>query len=283
MNIKGKKIIVTGATGFIGKHVTRRLEELGAHVIYISSSTDIRDMNQVKTIPKSDIVIHLAANASVDNSWDDPVAIYDINTLGTLNMLEFCRNGGAEKLIFSSTYVYGNKEGAAKESDPPDPTNPYTVSKVMAEDICRSYNINFGIDVVILRLFNVFGNGQKKSYLIPSILMQLGSGKVKLNDPNPKRDFIHVKDVANAFSLAAVYDKQFGIFNIGTGKSRSIKDVVDIILRISGKKSEIIYSGRRKNEIMDSKADITKAREELGWEPKISFEDGIRKLLETSS
>ena len=289
MKLNGKRILVTGSRGFVGKNLVEELKRQDADVLTLTDHDgrriDIRDQQRVEAIINKirniDIVYHLAAITSVPFSFENPGETYDVNVLGTLNILELCRSCNADKIVFASSYVYGQPQYLPiDEKHPLQPTNPYARSKVLGEELCRAYNTDFGVKCIILRPFNIYGVGQGKNFLIPSIIAQLRYGKIELKDPEPKRDFIYISDVIDAYIKAGEFKGNFDVFNIGYGKSYSVKEIVDKIIRLYGKDVKVKYSGeRRKNEIMDTVANIKKAKEKLGWEPHVEIDEGLSNIL----
>ena len=289
MKLNGKRILVTGSSGFVGKNLVEELKRQDADVLTLTDHDgrriDIRDQQRVMRIIKEirdvDIVYHLAAITSVPFSFENPRETYDVNVLGTLNILELCRSCNADKIVFASSYVYGQPQYLPiDEKHPLQPTNPYARSKILGEELCRAYNTDFGLKCIILRPFNIYGVGQNKNFLIPSIIAQLRYGKIELKDPEPKRDFIYISDVIDAYIKAGEFNGDFDVFNIGYGKSYSVKEIVDKIIYLYGKDVKVKYSGeRRKNEIMDTIADIKKAKEKLGWKPGVEIDNGLSNLL----
>jgi UDP-glucose 4-epimerase len=285
MKLKGKRILVTGSSGFVGSHLVEELKRRDVEVVTLTDSEerkiDVKDWQKIKEIDDIDAVYHLAAKTYVPFSFENPRETYEINVLGTLNILELCRLRDVEKIVFVSSYVYGlPRYLPIDEEHPVQPTNPYMRSKVLGEELCRAYNNDFGVKCIILRPFNVYGVGQSGDFLIPSIISQLRGRKIELKDPAPKRDYIHVSDLLTALIKAEKFDGDFEIFNIGQEKSYSVKEIVDKIVQLCGKEIKINYKNeRRKNEIMDVIADIKKARTTLGWEPKVRLEEGLRSCI----
>ena len=291
MKLNGKRILVTGSSGFVGKNLVEELKRQDADVLTLTDHDgrriDIRDQQRVEAIINKirnidiDIVYHLAAITSVPFSFENPGETYDVNVLGTLNILELCRSCNADKIVFASSYVYGQPQYLPiDEKHPLQPTNPYARSKILGEELCRAYNTDFGVKCIILRPFNIYGVGQSKNFLIPSIIAQLRYGKIELKDPEPKRDFIYISDVIDAYIKAGEFNGDFDVFNIGYGKSYSVKEIVDKIIYLYGKDVKVKYSGeRRKNEIMDTIADIKKAKERLGWKPSVEIDKGLGNIL----
>jgi UDP-glucose 4-epimerase len=283
MALNGKKVLVTGSNGFVGKHLCNKLRDVGALVTTFDlSDGDITNWNDVKKIPSVDIIFHLAAVTYVPFAFENPRLTYLVNVTGTLNVVEFCRINDIDKMVFTSSYIYGKPEYLpVNESHPIVPTNPYAKSKFFAEQLCTAYNKDFGLNCVTLRPFNIFGEGQSPLFLIPSMVKQLREGdKIVLNDAEPKRDFLYIDDLVEAYLKAAEYPN-YDVFNIGMGKSYSVREIIDMLLEKFPKKVKVIYRGeRRKNDVMDVIADVRKAKKKLKWGPKIKIVDGLRKILE---
>jgi UDP-glucose 4-epimerase len=289
MKLNGKRILVTGSSGFVGKNLVEELKRQDAEVLTLTDHDgrriDIRDQQRVKGIINDirniDIVYHLAAITSVPFSFENPRETYDVNVLGTLNILELCRSCNADTIVFASSYVSGQPQYLPiDEKHPLQPTNPYARSKILGEELCRAYNTDFGVKCIILRPFNIYGRGQSKDFLIPSIIAQLQYGKIELKDPDPKRDFIYISDVIDAYIKAEEFKGNFEVFNVGYGKSYSVKEITEKIVQLYGKDVKINYKNeRRKNEIMDTVADIRKAKEKLGWEPSVDIDSGLKSML----
>ena len=227
-------IVVTGSKGFVGRYLTRALLDKGYKVIEIDliSGFDITNWSEVKDIPRFDVLIHLAAKSFVPDSFINPSSFYKTNFLGTLNALELCKKYKA-KMVYASSYVYGKPNYLPiDESHQVNAFNPYAQSKIIGEHLCKGYNRDFGIPVIILRPFNIFGFGQNYNFLIPSIIKQAKSGKILLKDPEPKRDFIYIDDMIEAYIKCIEYnDSSFEIFNIGFGKSYSVKEIVNMVVK----------------------------------------------------
>jgi UDP-glucose 4-epimerase len=291
MSLKRKNILITGGLGFIGSYLATELRREGANVITIDAqdedAIDIRDWNKVRDfgskLSELDTVYHLAALMFVPYAFENPKVVYEVNILGTLNILELCRLKNVNKLIFASSYVYGHPVYLpVDEEHPVNPTNPYARSKVIGEALCKAYHDDFGLNCVILRMFNVYGEGQHDKYLIPSVFKQIVTGRIELMDPEPRRDFLYISDAVEAYINAGEYNKSnFDVFNIGYGVSYSVDNIVKRTTETWGGEIKITYTHlRRKQEIMDVVADIRKAKAELGWNPKVSLEEGINRCAE---
>ncbi len=284
----GQKVVVTGATGFVGRFLVEELSRRQMKVIPLNlrNGWDLSRWERLKQFPLQDVsfVYHLAGRLYVPNSLKNPWVFFRANVIGTINLLRLCRLHNIKKLVFMSTSgVYGNPRILPiNENHPLDPSGPYAISKLLAEQLCKIFFEDFGLQFVIFRAFNIYGPGQSGDLLIPKILRQLPQGRVELFDPEPKRDFLYVEDAVRALWKAGNYrGGPWEIFNLGSGKSYSVEEIVDEILRLSGK-SEIpvdYVGGRRSHEIMETKADIQHAATLLDWKPRVSLTNGLRNCL----
>jgi len=290
MALKGKRVLLTGAGGFVGSHLAEELRRQGAEVLDIdvrgNNPIDLRDWQRLREfgskLGKVDLVFHLAALMFVPYAFENPREVYEVNVLGTLNLLELCRLQKVDKIVFASSYIYGSPQYLpVDEAHPINPTNPYARSKVMGEAFCRAYNQDYGLKCAILRPFNLYGEGQNDSFLIPSILKQIAGGKVELMDPEPRRDLLYITDAIKAYIKAGEYEgADFEVFNIGLGLSYSVDEIVRSILNIWGRQVEVSYQHkRRRNEILDVVANIQKAAKELGWTPGVELKEGLRRYI----
>lgn len=287
--MKYNSAAVTGSSGFIGKYLVRKLKERGVKVFEISRSTnsiDVTDWEQINKIPGQEIIFHLAGMTNMQEAFSNPRMLYFTNFTGTLNVLDWCRLHEIKKMIFISTFVYGVPQYLpVDEEHPVSPNNPYSQSKLMGEELCKAYSRDYGLDITILRLFNIYGPCHKGNFLIPRILEQLRSGKVVLGNSVPKRDFLYISDVISAVIAASLSElKGCNVFNIGSGKSYSVQVIASLIadkyLEMTGKNVSIIYmKEQRKGEIEDTIADIEKAKEILKWSPEVDIETGINTTL----
>lgn len=283
--LKDKNILVTGSKGFVGKYLIRELKKNNTlNIIEIdkNESIDITNWIQLKEFiqgkPNIDVIFHLAAIVFIPYTIKNPRITYNVNTFGTLNILELARIYDIKKIIFSSTYVYGNPQYLPiDENHPIQPLNPYTHSKVLAEQLLKIYHDDYGIASSILRPFNIYGFGQNDNFLIPTIISQLRSNKIILNDSKPKRDFIYISDVVDAYIKACQYEKPYEIFNIGSGVSYSVKNLVNQLINIHGRNVPVAYKNiRRSGEIHNIIADYSKARSKLNWEPVVPINKGLK-------
>lgn len=279
------KILVTGASGFIGRALTSRLKTLGVAVASLDSVVgDIANRETLAKFAQQNIahVFHLAGKTFVPNSWDDPQAFCQTNVLGTVNVLEFCRKNRIPT-TYISAYVYGHPDSLPiGESSAIRPSNPYALTKRLAEEACEFYASAYDLPVTTIRPFNVYGIGQAEFFLIPEIISQAlnGGEKIVVKDLAPKRDYVYLEDLVTA--LLATLDKPNGyrVYNIGSGISLSVQEVIDVIQDIMGTKKEVVSDNvPRINELLDVVADISKAERELGWRPETSFHAGIEDII----
>ena len=276
-----KKILITGSKGFVGKNLIRYLKNYSFQIIETKDkSFDLKLNESWKQIEKCDYLIHLAGKSFVPKSWEEPATFIENNILLITNALEYCRVNKT-KLIFLSSYLYGNcKKMPIKENAPIEATNPYALSKLLSEKLCYFYKNNFQVNNIILRVFNLYGPGQPKEYLLSKITNQVRyENIIKVDDLSPKRDYVYIDDLCSAIVKAINYKGNQHIFNIGSGKSYSVKEVIDFIQNIYGtsfniKEKKLI----RKNEILNTIADINLAKKELEWFPIYDLKEGLKKI-----
>jgi len=280
------RILITGFSGFIGSYLTKKLQELQHELILcdLSNGINICNWDEIKDLKNLDFVVHLANLSYVPASYQEPKKFYEVNYMGTLNMLELCRLNNA-KLIYFSSYMYGHPQyQPIDEKHPIQAYNPYSQTKVICESLCEGYNRDFMVPVTIFRPFNIYGKGQNPDFLIPTIINQAKSGKIIIKDDRPKRDYIHVNDIVEAVSSAMFIKNEssnYQIFNLGTGKSNSVKDVIDIVCQLYNHTIEYQCTNEiRQNEVLDTIADISKIKNNLGWEPKISLFEGLKSMID---
>lgn len=275
-------IIVTGATGFIGRALCRKLRTGGLSVLGLGSRDgDVAVSITWEELPPAKVVIHLAGRSYVPDSWTDSAGFLQSNVLGTERALAYCRQHGA-RMVYISAYVYGIPESLPiAECHPVKPNNPYALSRYLAEQLCSFASTYQKVPVMVLRLFNVFGPGQRAEFLIPAIVKQVLAGKeIRVLDLNPRRDYVSLDDVVDAIIRAANTSKGFHILNIGSGVSLSVREVIEQIQFVAGTNLPVISAAQeRPQEIPDVRADITQARQILGWEPRWSFLRGVQQLL----
>lgn len=275
------EILVTGATGFLGRHLVAALESQGFTVRRHSSAD-----GDIASCPLSmegvGRVFHLAGKSYVPDSWQDPRGFYQTNVMGTVNVLEHCRRHHAALTLISS-YVYGQPQHLPiAESHPVVAFNPYAHTKLLAEDTARFYEQRFGLALLVVRPFNLYGPGQRSSFLIPSIVRQVldpSVDVVRVLDLRPKRDYLYVDDAANLL-LATLASRSKGVFNIGSGHSTSVAEVIELVSNAAGVRKPVVSADvQRPEEIMDVVADTSRAATELGWRPRTSIVDGIAAVV----
>lgn len=281
------KIAVSGSDGFVGRNVCSLLEQNGHEVIRIdlAQGFDLSDPKAVEKIPEVECFIHLANLVYVPGSYENPALYYRVNYMTTLNALEVCRKYKA-MLVYISSYVYGSPQYLpVDEQHPVCPFNPYAQTKVICEKMCEGYHRDFGVKVSVVRPFNLYGVGQKGMLLIPEIIGQLKAGKeeVQLKAASPRRDYINVIDVARAIYTCAMSNEEYGVYNICSGESVSVRDITEIINRHLKNKVKFTFStSDRPNEVDETRGSWEKLRA-LGWTPSISFEEGIKAILESEN
>tara|TARA_B100000767_G_scaffold259105_1_gene268519 strand:- start:992 stop:1837 length:846 start_codon:yes stop_codon:yes gene_type:complete len=278
-----KKILVTGSKGFVGRELLFKIKQKNYELIEIGNSkfTNLCDWEVVKKIPKVDVIIHLAAKSFVPDSFKNPLKFYNNNILSTLNILEKAKIDNS-KVVFLSTYVYGNPSYLPiDERHKTEPLNPYTQSKLICEDLCSAYFRDFKVPITILRPFNIYGINQNKNFIIPTIISQVNNKEINLNSSNTKRDFIFISDIVDVIIKIVDLDSNLlNIYNLGSGQSVSIKEVVEKILKLTGSQANIKVSNKiRKGEVIDTISDISKIKKDLNWQPKVFIDDGLKLIL----
>ena len=278
-----KRVLLAGGSGFIGRAVARVLERnaISFEVAGRRLGVDLFNWEQVQLLENVDAIVQVAGPASAPLSWEAPHSFYRDNLLITLNLLELARLRGA-RLILGSSYVYGvPKYLPIDEEHPTNASNPYMASRLIAEELCAAYARDFAVPVTALRIFNPYGPGQNPDFVLPTIIDGVRRGVLILRDPAPRRDFVHVDDVAEAVMAALRYQHSgFEAFNIGSGRGISVRDLVSLVSRVSGRPAEVRYKSEiRRGEIDDVVADVSKAARVLNWALRIALEEGIRNLL----
>lgn len=313
MELNKKKILVTGADGFIGSHLTeelvRRGHDVRAFVLYNSFNSwgwldhaepgikekldifagDIRDPHGVrKAMTGCDVVLHLAALIAIPYSYHSPDTYIDTNVKGTLNVVQAARELGIAKVVHTSTSeVYGTARFVPiTEEHPLQGQSPYSASKIGADQIAMSFHLSFNTPVAVIRPFNTYGPRQSARAVIPTIITQIAAGqrKLKLGAIHPTRDFNFVKDTVRGFIAVAESDRSVGqVINIGSNFEISIGDTVSLIGEVMDAKLEIETDQLRlrpeKSEVERLWADNRKARELCGWEPLYGGRDGFKRGL----
>lgn len=275
-------VLVTGGSGFIGRRLVELLQEQGADVS--APGRDTLDVSAgIFPNVSADWVVHLAGRTFVPASWNDPADFYRVNASGTVNVLEYCRKMQA-KLIYVSGYCYGIPETLPiAETAPLKPNNPYAFSKSAAEEACRFFFECFQTPVTIVRPFNIYGPGQSSHFLIPRLIEQAidpDAEAIVVEDDTPRRDYVHLDDVAGAIVSLLRNPKPGTTFNVGSGESNSVADVAAMVCRAAGVEKPLVSRGnRRVNDIPDVVADIAAIRNAVGWSPAIPLLEGLRGVL----
>jgi dTDP-glucose 4,6-dehydratase len=308
------KILLTGAGGFIGSHLTEELvrqgEEVRAFVRYNSRDErglledlpkevqnqfevvagDLKDPDGVKKAVKGCAkVYHLGALIAIPYSYIHPFNFIQTNVAGTAHLLNAClEEGSIQRIIHTSTSeVYGTAQYVPiDEKHPLQAQSPYSASKIAADKLAESYYLSFGLPVTTLRPFNTFGPRQSLRAIIPTIISQiLGDKRVRLGNTRPRRDFLFVKDTVRGFITLGKCDEAVGkVVNIGTGKDISIGELVEKILGMMGEEKRVEVEDQRirpeKSEVMQLLSDTRLAQSLFGWIPRYSLEDGLKETIE---
>jgi dTDP-glucose 4,6-dehydratase len=310
VNWRGKKVLVTGAGGFIGSHLTERLAELGADVRalvrYNSWGTrgwletsqyrtqirfvagDVRDPALVRAaVHDVDVVFHLAALIAIPYSYQAPISYVQTNIEGTLNLLQAVRDAKVQYLIHTSTSeVYGTARTVPiGEAHPLQAQSPYAASKIGADKLVESFHLSFGLPVVTIRPFNTFGPRQSARAVIPTIISQcLARGVVRLGNLHPTRDLNFVADTVDGFLTAARPEAVGRTINLGSGREISIGDLARLIAKLTGREVTLQCDEQRsrpeKSEVERLLADNTLARTVLGWTPRYTLEEGLTRTID---
>jgi dTDP-glucose 4,6-dehydratase len=313
MSLKGKKALVTGAGGFIGSHLVETLIHNGVNVrafVHYNSRNDPGLLNKIdETILSSvdlfygdlkdpvavqgalegiDTVFHLGALIGIPYSYVNPYDVVQTNVMGTLNILSGARNMKVSHVVHTSTSeVYGTAlYTPIDEKHPMQAQSPYSASKIGADKIAESFYLCFGLPVSIVRPFNTYGPRQSMRAVIPTIIVQaLTQDKIKLGALYPRRDFTYVSDTVNGFITAAESESSVGqILNLGVGQDISIGELATHVLKLIDRDLPVISESTRirpdKSEVKRLLSDNSKAKQVIGWEPKVSLEAGLHHTIE---
>ncbi len=311
---RGKQVVVTGADGFIGSHLTESLVAAGAKVrafcIYNSTASrgwldtipedvsrkiefvlgDVRDAGFVESACSgAEVVFHLAALIAIPYSYRAPESFVDTNVKGTMNVLEAVRRGKCGRVVSTSTSeVYGTPATLPiRETHPLQGQSPYSASKIAADKLCEAYFCSFDVPVVTLRPFNTYGPRQSARAVLPTMIEQLLRGRtaITLGALAPRRDLTYVSDTVEGFLRAGTTPGIEGdVIQLGTGRSVSIAELFDIAKKVLGSNATVTQAEERlrpgKSEVMVLESDPAFARERLGWTPSITIEEGIRRTAD---
>ncbi len=312
MKLKNKSVLVTGAGGFVGSHLTEKLASSGcsvrAFVRYNSRNDwgmieaipqktadrieivagDLRDSEAVRLATKDvDVVFHLGALIAIPYSYYHPRETIETNIMGTLNVLNAAKDAGVEKVVHTSTSeVYGTAQYVPiDEKHPLQGQSPYSASKIGADKIAESYFRSFGLPVGVIRPFNTYGPRQSARAVIPNIIIQAQKEKkVSLGSLHPTRDYTYVKDLADAFVKFAESDKTPGkVVNVGSNFEISIGELAEKIIKLMGKKTEIVQEKQRirpqDSEVERLWCDNSQAKKLLGWRPETTLDAGLAETI----
>ena len=286
---------VTGGSGFIGVELSKALLSEGHEVMVIDLErpplegiefvkVNVLSLEALREAAKDcETIYHLAAEVKLESALDDPFKVVKVNVLGTLNVLEVARERDAEVVYASSAAVYGEpKVVPVPEDHPTLPKNVYGASKLGGEALVSSYRSTYGLRAWSLRLFNVYGPSERmskysgvvykfiKNALLNKPLVVYGDGK-------QVRDFVYISDVVNAFKVSTNVEPN--VYNVGTGKGTSVLELAELILKLTGSRSQIVFGPPRPGDIRASVADISKLSSK-GWRPEVSLVEGLRRTIE---
>jgi dTDP-glucose 4,6-dehydratase len=307
----GKSVLVTGAGGFIGSHLTERLVLLGARtrvLLRYTSRGDLgwltgtsvaaelevfrADLSDHAVIARAmrgvDVVMHLAALIGIPYSYEAPASYARTNVDGTMNLLEAARDAGVSRFVHTSTSeVYGTARYVPIDEDHPlQAQSPYAASKIAADKFVESFHHAFGLPAVTVRPFNTYGPRQSLRAIVPTIIAQaLDGGRIELGNVTPTRDLTFVADIVEGFVRAACSDAAVGtVVNLGTGREISIGELAEVIGRLVGRPIDIQADAQRMrppaSEVQQLCASTARAGEVLGWAPATSIEDGLARTIE---
>jgi len=310
-DIRGKKVLVTGGAGFIGSHLVERLMQKSLAVTVLDNMStgtlanvsqhigrknfrlekgDVRNVQRLREeIKRSDIVFHLAALVDIQRSVRSPLLTNEINVLGTLNLLESCRSTDIDLLVYaSSCAVYGDAgKGKICERVSPRPISPYAASKLAAESYCLAFHRTYGLPVVCLRFFNIYGPRQRGgpyAGVVPRFVQRLlhNQPPIIYGDGKQSRDFVSVRDVVRACELSLERRKAIGqTINIGSGRSTTVNDLAGLLVNLTNKAHmKPMYRPAREGEVRHSLADIGLGWRALGYRPTVSLRKGLLEYLE---
>lgn len=315
-------VLITGGCGFVGANLVKYLLEQGNYKIKILDdlstgcreyidhilsslkpknpmnsinkiellSGDIRDQEKVEKATEGiNAIVHLAAITGVPDSIDNPISTYEINVMGTQNLLEVCRKKTIEKFVFaSSNAAVGEKEPPIHEEMVPEPISPYGASKLAGEGLCSAYSHSFGIKANVLRFANVYGpfSDHKGSVVAKFIKNVLNDRPLVIyGDGNQTRDFIHARDIAKAIKLTLESECSGEVFQIGTGEENTILELAGMIQKLAKENGyespKIIHKDPRKGDIYRNYTDLSKARKKLGFKPEVHIKEGLREVWES--
>jgi nucleoside-diphosphate-sugar epimerase len=307
--LKGRKVLVTGGAGFIGSHIVDKLVNLEAKVVVLDNlcAGNIdnlkHNLDKIKFIEKDltddsaleealegvELISHQAALRSVPKSVDNPLDYHKVNVTGSLKLFLKAQEKGVRRIVFaSSSSVYGERtDFPEKETDLPCPISPYAATKLMVEHYASVFKAQYGLEVISLRYFNVFGPRQslesQYAVVVPKFINCLFKQEAPpiYGEGNQMRDFTYISDVVEANILGLVRENIAGeTFNIASGKAQSVNNLLEMLQNITSKNIAPVYLDKRPGDVEKTHADIEKAKKLLGWEPKVDFYEGLKKAVE---
>jgi UDP-glucose 4-epimerase len=300
-------VLITGATGFIGSHLTARLIDEGAQVHALTSTVSsvypqrllpMRDritlhegnladrsaMDAVADAVRPKLVFHLGAYTHVGKSWQRVDECVQANVQGTVNLLQALAPYGYDKFVYTGTSeIYGDVDVPFAEQGPVNPISPYSVSKYAGERYCRMFFQGKGWPLVMVRPFNTYGPAQSPDRIIPEIIVRaLRRQPLAMTQGRQTREFNYVTDIASGFLAAALRGEPGRLYNIGCGEEVSMRDLASTLLRLMGDpiKADFGALPDRPTEIWRMYADSTRARTELDWAPQVTLEEGLKKTID---
>ena len=309
---KNVRVLVTGADGFMGSHLTERLLELGALVTVFVRGTstsgtrrglkniahiadkvkviagNIASQDSIDLIAKAkpEIIFHLAAEAYVPKSFTQPLDVFAVNLNGTLNVLEAGRKiDGLRRIVTTSSgEVYGSYSGSISENNLLNPTSPYGASKVAADRAAYSWFVTYGLPVSIIRPFNTYGPRHTYDVIPKFIDLALAGKSLTVHGTGKQsRDFTYVSDTVNGFLLMGIHPKAVGeVVNFGAGTATSIDKIAKAITKLTGSKVDIIYDGARLAEVARLTCNWGKAKKLFGWSPQVNLNEGLALNIQWS-
>ncbi|MBU0762831.1 MAG: NAD-dependent epimerase/dehydratase family protein [Candidatus Altiarchaeota archaeon] len=289
------EIVITGAKGFIGRHLVEQLEKRGYKVFGCDiekkqsresgyARVDIRRCEEYEKLPKNpEAVIHLAAISYLPQAQKNIQKAYDINVFGTYNMLKYFQVTGAEKFIYaSSSKVYGKPQKLPiDENHPIRPDTTYGRTKALSEELILKFSKEHSGAYTVLRQFNIFGPGQADTFFIPTLLSQLSEkDRIVLGNINVSRDFLYIDDLVNAYMrILKSKDNGVGIYNVGSGKPTKLEKIIELCIELSGKNPEISFDKKRIRADERVNYCSNKRIKKTGWKPKKTIAEGLKKTM----
>src|SRR5438093_977383 len=297
---KGKTVLVTGTTGFAGGHLAELLIGLGAEVrcfvrsphgmtIHLGPKSkivvgDVQDYQSLfEALKGVDVAFHLAATTIIPETRAKVFNTFAVNSLGTLNFWMAARERQVKKMVYVSTcHVYGKQDHMPiNEEQPAHPIDIYSASKLSGESLALSFEEMYEMDISISRAFNHFGPRQRPDFLIPSVILRLLKREpLKMGNPRPTRDFAYVDDIIRGYALLGEKGESSEVYHFCSGIERTVREIAETIAEVASVKPDIRWNPEaRRVDIQRSVGDYSKVRKELGWQPRVDFEDALKKTL----